>query len=78
LSSVERTYAKDPCFRQWKVCRLVKQNLHRRPTEHFAGIPHILTDRTRDFARVNPASKYPPAKPGALGFEPLKAALWGR
>jgi hypothetical protein len=23
-------------------------------------------------------SKYPPAKPGALRLEPLKAALWGR
>jgi hypothetical protein len=24
------------------------------------------------------ASKYPPAEPGALGREPLKAAIWGR
>lgn len=24
------------------------------------------------------ASKYPPAQPGALGCEPLKAAMWGR
>jgi len=23
-------------------------------------------------------SKYPPAKPGALGYEPLEAAVWGR
>jgi hypothetical protein len=25
-----------------------------------------------------PSGKYPPAKPGALICEPLKAAIWGR
>ncbi len=30
-------------------------------------------------AKANPGkSKYPPAEPGALSWEPLKAAIWGR
>ncbi len=48
--------------------------------------PTVRADRAalRDYLvtafKVLPGlkGKYPPAKPGALGLEPLKAARWGR
>jgi hypothetical protein len=37
-----------------------------------------LNQRWETTFATKSASKYPPAEPGALGYEPLKAAVGGR
>jgi hypothetical protein len=46
---------------------------------HGSAAPYYVR-RVENYIRehARSRSKYPPAKPGALGLGPLKAARWGR
>lgn len=44
------------------------------PAQSLATVADVMAIRARFPALARRPSKYPPAKPGALGCEPLKAA----